>query len=128
MSSGDTQKLYKWQWPANRMPDIRLLAKVSKFEKQKESLLGTNKSPSIAANLPDAYVLTGTIVEGSAVSANQVFILTLPRIEAANISVDDYVALGIINNDICICIAKVPDSDSRAKKMEWLANWDCSKK
>ncbi|MFM9970473.1 MAG: hypothetical protein ACKVQK_18950 [Burkholderiales bacterium] len=128
MSNGDTQKMYTWQWPADRIPDIRLLAKVSKFEKQKEGLLGTNKSPSIAGNLPDAHVLTGTIVEGSNLSSNQVFTLTLPRIEAVDIAVNDYVALGIIDKDICICIAKVPSSESRAKMVEWLANWKCSKK
>ena len=127
MSNGDTQKNYKWEWPANRTPEIRLLAKITKLEKQKESLFGTNKSPSIAGNLPDAQVLTGNIIDGREKLADQTFTLVLPKVEAANISVNDYVALGIIDNDICICIAKVPSSESRAKQMEWMANWKCSK-
>lgn len=127
MSNGDTQVIYKWEWPADRRPDIRLLAKVTKLEKQKESLFSTNKSPSIASNLPDAHVLTGNIIDGYEKLANQSFVLVLPRIEVADISVNDHVALGIVNNAICICIAKVPASENRVKQMEWLANWKCSR-
>ncbi len=123
MSNGDTEKNYRWEWPADRKPDTRLLAKVSRLEKNSEGFFGINRSPSIAANLPDAQVMTGHIVDG-----NQKFTLILPKVEAANISVNDYVALGILGNDVCICIAKAPDSGNQTKQMEWLKNWECSKK
>jgi len=123
MANGDRGNFYKWEWSADRKPETRLLAKVSKLEKPSEGFFDTNKSPSIAANLPDAQVMTGRIADG-----DQKFTLVLPKVEAANISANDYVALGILGNDICICIAKVPDSGIHAKQIEWLKNWECSKK
>jgi hypothetical protein len=128
MSNGDTEKNYRWEWPADRTPEIRLLAKVAKLEKQKEGFLGINRSPSIAANLPDAQVLTGLIVDGHRELANRKFSLVLPKVEAADIAANDYVALGIIGSDICICIAKVPAGGSQAQQMEWVANWQCAGK
>lgn len=123
MADGERGNFYTWEWPADRKSEIRLLAKVSKLEKHSEGFFGINRSPSIAANLPDAQVMTGRLVDG-----DQKFTLILPKAEVANISANDYVALGILGNDICICIAKAPDGGNQAKQMEWLKNWECSKK
>jgi len=123
MSAADVVRHYRWEWPAERKPETRLLAKVLILEKHSEGFLGINRSPSIAANLPDAQVMTGGIVGG-----DQKFTLILPKVEVENISVNDYVALGILGNDICICIAKAPDSGNQTKQMEWLKNWECPKK
>ena len=126
MSNGDTQKYYKWEWPADRTPNIRLLARVTKLEKQKDGIFGIKKSPSIAGNLPNAYVLVGAILGGDEKLTNQTFTLVLPKIEMGDISINDYVALGILNSDVCICIAKVPSGENRVKQMEWVTNWKCS--
>lgn len=126
MSHSDTQKYYKWEWPADRTPDVRLLAKVTKLEKQKDGIFGIKKSPSFASSLPDAHILIGTVVDGDNKLMDQTFTLILPKVELGDISVRDHVALGLLGSDVCICIAKVPSGENRTKQMEWVANWKCT--
>ena len=127
MSNSDTQKKYRWQTPADRKIDIRLLVKISKLEKQDEGFFGLKKSPSLPDYQPNAHVLTGTIIDGQEKPTNQEFTLILPKSELGNISVNDYVAIGVKNNNVCFCIEKVPNFESKSEQMAWLANWQCSK-
>lgn len=117
---------YRWLRLTGHAPDIRLLAKVARLEKQKETrfLFGLEKSPSIVTPA-DAYVLTGIVVAGDEKLISRKFDLVLPKRDMGDISVNDYVALGVMKNDICIGIEKIPVAEDRAKQIEWVADWRC---
>ena len=127
MASGESDKTFKWEWPANREVTTRLLATVQSIEKQKEGFFGVNKSPSIAANLPDAMELTGKIIDGNANYNGKTFTLVLPKVELGAVSPHDTVGLGLIGADTCVCIEKAPAANSQTKPEEWLKSWNCKK-
>ena len=118
---------YKWEWPADRKPQTRILIKVTKLEKQGEGFLGIKKSPSIATNLPDAMILEGTVVQSDTGISVHTVELTVPKVEIPDIAVGDKVALGFIANKVCICAEKLPDSVEPSNEANWLADWNCIK-
>jgi hypothetical protein len=126
MSQSNTESThYQWEWPADRKPTKRVLIKIDKLEKQGEGVFGVKKSPSIASNLPDAMVLQGTIVQSDVPMADQSLVLTFPKIEIVDIAVGDKVALGLIDDGVCICADKLPDSVGTQQEAEWLSHWNC---
>lgn len=118
---------YQWEWPADRKPTKRVLIKINKIEKQGEGIFGVKKSPSIASNLPDAMVLEGSIIKSDTQISEQSIVLTFPKIEIPEINVGDKVALGLVDNEVCICADKLPDSIEESQEAEWLSNWNCIK-
>jgi hypothetical protein len=118
---------YQWEWPADRKPHNRILVKINKLEKQGEGIFGVKNSPSIASNLPDAMVLEGIVVQSDTKMAEQSLVLTFPKIEIPDIAIGDKIALGIVENDVCICAEKLPASVEASQEAEWLSNWNCIK-
>lgn len=127
MASGDSNKVFKWEWPANRDITNRLLASVQRIEKQKEGFFGVNKSPSIATNLPAAMVLTGKILDGNTAYAGNTFTLVLPKVELGSVVANDTIAIGLVGTEICVCLEKVPEANAKIKQEDWLKNWNCRK-
>jgi len=120
------RQTFQWEWPADRTAEKFLLATVTSIEKQKTGLMGVNKSPSIADTLPDAHRITGTIIDGGKQFKKKYFSLLLPKVELGDVAVHDTVGLGIVENTICICISKVPDTaKGRDRQMQWLSSWRC---
>jgi len=117
----------KWEWPAGRKPEVRLALHLEQVEEQSTGLFGLGKSPSIVQNLPEPMHLAGEVLAGDAAKHGAHTIeLVVPRKEIPGIGKADRVALGIVQEKICICIEKIPAEVSNLDG--WLAQWSCGGK
>lgn len=101
----------KWEWPANRSTDNKLLVKIDSIKKQKTGFFNSLKSPSLINNLPDPRVISGNIINSKDIIASKNFALTLPLLEMESIESGSYAVLGIINKTTCICIVSVENKN-----------------
>lgn len=97
-----------WEWADGRKPERFLVVRVHKVAKDRGGPLGVGKSPSMAAALPDATNLEGSLIHGADGRSDATVALTLPGVEASSVSTGDRVALGIVSGDVCICVARAP--------------------
>ncbi len=113
----------RWEWPADRKPEHRIAATVASLAPAHE---GVKMSPSIAAHVPDPMLLEATVEAGRADWAGRGLTLRLPKLELARIAVGDRVALGLVGDGVCICIAAVPAGQDPAQLEKWLDDWTCT--
>ena len=121
MSTKDTATL-SWEWPADRSPEKAVLATVTRITMQDANAIGN--SPSMTAHLPepmllDAKAISGAFHEGTPLS------LRLPKMELGEVSAGDMVAIGLVEEDICICIEKAPVNLDEQALAQWFSNWSC---
>lgn len=109
----------KWEWPAERQPTFKLVVAVSDVSEASSGWFGIKKSPSLVNGLPDPVTLKGTIVSDDAGLRNKTVTITLPKLEAGAISKHNFAAIGVLENDVCICIRKLQSAD------EDLSDWQC---
>lgn len=128
MRSTDSVMLeLKWEWPADRQPDDKIIVRVNDVKQQGGGFFGIKRSPSIASNLPDPIELRAAVIEGGeGWTANSVKLI-LPKLELPGVKVDHKVALGILAKKTCICAARVPDRLSGSGLRDWLEKWACDK-
>jgi hypothetical protein len=72
--------------------------------------LGVKKSPSLASSLPDPTVVTG-IDQGRNGSKGKTISIVVPKLEIENLKIGNYVVLGIVSSNTCICIVPVESPD-----------------
>ena len=101
----------KWEWPAERKVTDRLLIKVDSIKEKGTGFFGVGGSPSIADNIPDPVVISGTVTKGSQFTDGKSLMVVTPKLEVESIKKDSYVVLGIVEKDICICIVPVESSE-----------------
>jgi hypothetical protein len=101
---------YKWEWPADRAIEKRVLIKVENIKAQSAGFFGVKKSPSLASSLPDPTVVTG-INQGKDGSKGKTISIVVPKLEIENLKIGNYVVLGIVNSNTCICIVPVESPD-----------------
>jgi len=118
VKSKDT-KVLQWEWPAERVPDVRVAVRVDAIEDASSWL----KSPSIASNLPDPVRVRGATLATTGDFGGQRVELVLPKVELGAISSNDRVALGLVKGEICIRIAPVPSDVQEAGLRDWLLKW-----
>ena len=114
----------RWEWPADRSPTHKIAANLTSLAPAKE---GVAKSPSIAAQLPDPMLLRGRVTAGRDDWKGRSFELHIPKLELADIGVGDAVALGLVNDDVCICIAPMPGGHDETQTHKWLHGWNCTR-
>ena len=102
----------KWEWPANRATESKLLIQIDKVKKQGSGLFGVLKSPSLVDGFPDPQELTGNIVNANSSLNGKSVKLVLPLLEIEGIKAGSYAMLGIIKNTTCICIVPVDNKDA----------------
>ncbi len=101
----------KWEWPADRTPDEKILVQIDAIKKESSGFLGLLKSPSIADSMPDAQIVTGKIISASQTKTATTFKLVAPQLEIESIKPGHYAVMGIINHSICICMVPVERKD-----------------
>lgn len=103
----------KWEWPADRQPTFKLVVAVSDVSEAGSGWFGIKKSPSLVNGMPDPVTLKGTIVKGDASLQNKTISITLPKLEAGAIGKGNVAAIGVLEDNTCICIKKLqsPDED-----------------
>jgi hypothetical protein len=123
-NSRDGQFELRWEWPAERRPDQRLLVRVTQVKSHGGGMLGMGNSPSVQ-NLPDPVDVYGEVVGGSPEWRGRTTKLVAPRAELAGIASGDSLALGLSGRGICICAAKAPAGLNEQQLTDWLAAWHC---
>ncbi|MEI2743426.1 MAG: hypothetical protein V9G63_13530 [Candidatus Competibacter sp.] len=123
--SRETALNLKWEWPGDRTPDYRILVRVDRLAQPDQGLFGWKKSPSLASALPDPIELTGTVIAGQQDWLGKTITLSLPKLELASAGEGDRVAMGVLIQNVCICIAKAPDP-LPGDAERWLASWRCN--
>jgi hypothetical protein len=115
----------KWEWPAGRAVETKLLVQVRSISKASKGFLGIGASPSFADALPDATDIVASVVAGPAALLGSTVSLRVPGAEVKTLAQDRYAALGLVNNDtICTCIAAAP-TDNLADAQTWLRDKAC---
>lgn len=101
----------RWEWPADRQVQNKLLVRVTNIKEQGGGLFGINKSPSIADNLPDPVILTGTIIKSSNNTDGKTVSIVVPKPEIESINSGDHGLFGLVNGSVCICIKPVGSTE-----------------
>ena len=105
-----------WEWPDGRVSDQKFLIKVNNVESKSSGFFGIGKSPSIASNIPSPVVLAGEILKDEMLAGKNIKI-TLPKLELESIKSGDYVVVGVMDENTCICIVKVDSSSEDISKV-----------
>lgn len=101
----------KWEWPADRAVEERILIKVEDVKPQGSGFLGLRKSPSFAANIPEPTVITGVVQSEDTIISGKSLKIVAPGPEIGETKTGSYAVLGIVNKDVCICIIPVASPD-----------------
>lgn len=101
----------KWEWPADRTVEDRILIKVEDVKPQGSGFFGLRKSPSFASNIPEPTVITGVIQNDDTKISGKSLKIIAPGPEIGETKSGSYAVLGIVNKDVCICIIPVTSSD-----------------
>lgn len=109
----------KWEWPADRVIEEKLVVKIDSIKPQKSGLFSFKKSPSFAGNLPEPTTVRGTIVKAEGSLNGKSVELVAPQPELEGLAADDYAVFGIVSDTTCICVAPVSGPDAN------LAEIDC---
>lgn len=103
---------YKWEWPADRAIEDRVLVQIKSLKKKGAGLFGINMSPSLVSNLPDPYILSGIVLNSPNKLAGKTVQVVVPSAEIDAIKTDSLAMFGIVENNICICIVPVENKAS----------------
>lgn len=101
----------KWQWPAERKAEENMLVRVNSINKQSGGFLGIKKSPSLAESFPDPVVIDGVVINTDKSLDGKTIRLSAPKLEVENIKGGSYAVLGIVDDNICICVIPVANKD-----------------
>ena len=97
----------KWEWPADRKIEERILIKVDTIKAQGSGLFGIKASPSLAASVPDPMTVTGTVQGDDVITAGQTLSVVVPKLEIESLNSGGYAVIGLVETDVCICIVPV---------------------
>lgn len=109
----------KWEWPAERQPELKLVMAIADASPAGKGWFGIKRSPSLVEGIPDPVELKGTVIKGDSSLLQKSITLTLPRLEAGALGKGDVAAIGVLDNNVCICIRKLASAD------EDLSGWQC---
>ncbi len=101
----------KWEWPAERTVEERILIKVDKIKLQSSGFFGIRKSPSLAASIPGPTVVFGVIQGNNKLTAGKTLSVVVPKLEIEPLNSGGYAVLGLVETDICICIVPVKSAN-----------------
>ncbi|KEQ18997.1 hypothetical protein [Endozoicomonas numazuensis] len=114
--AGETE--LRWEWPAERDIQKKLIVEVTEVT-SKSGLFGLKKSPSLAQGFPEPVVLKGVVKNGQYETVK----LVLPKFELGDAKSGDLLAVGLVEDLVCICVSPVPiNSDPD----QWLQSWNCT--
>jgi len=124
MSKENSTSHITWEWPADRVVERVWVISVKKLEKFNQGFFGLKASPSIGSSLPDPIKLEGKIISENA--AGQQIEVVFPLIEIKNISVSDTIKVGLLKDDVIICVKKLEGNidDAEVTKASKVMNCD----
>ncbi|WP_288053585.1 hypothetical protein [Methylobacter sp.] len=125
-SAMSTQPLeIKWEWPAGRQMETKLLINIKKISKASKGLFGIGASPSMANALPDATDVSASIESGQENLVGRELSIRIPGMEAQKLKVGEHAAIGLVEgNTIGICVSAAPTADKQ-ELANWFNQWRC---
>ena len=114
----------KWEWPAGRAIETKLLINVTKISKASKGFFGIGASPSMANTLPDATDVVASVASGPENLMGKTISIRIPGVEANKLKVGEHAALALVNsNTICVCVSAVPTDTHEIES--WFNKWNC---
>ena len=115
----------KWEWPAGRKIETKLLLRVEKIKPASKGLFGIGASPSLANALPEATDVSAQVLTGPDAMVGKTVEIQLPGLEARKLVKGEMAALGLLQNKaLAVCIDHVPKQDMEPAQ-QWLQQWNC---
>ncbi|MBP7790633.1 MAG: hypothetical protein KA024_02285 [Zoogloea sp.] len=114
----------KWEWPAGRHIESKLLINVSSIKRLSSGPFGVKLSPSLADALPEATEIEATVVIGEKEWLGKAIRIKIPGMEASKLREGGGAVAGLINDSICICLSPTPNL-SQDDLQSWFDNWVC---
>lgn len=116
----------KWEWPAGRKVETKLLMRVENIALASKGFLGLGASPSIVAALPEATDVSAQVVLGPEAMLGKKISVRLPGLEARKLKKDQFAAVGLVaGNALAVCVEHVPVQELEPAR-SWLQQWNCS--
>ena len=126
MRSSEKNVQLRWEGAAGRQPEGKLLVQVRELKAAGQGLLGQLENhPSLARSLPDPVDIQASVLRHTGSWSGSSVSLRYSRYELPEAAVNDRLALAVIGQEVCICIARVPGSVAEAALDDWLARWTC---
>lgn len=107
----------KWEWPADRAVEDRILIRVENVKAQGSGIFGLKKSPSFASNIPEPTIITGVVQNKDEVIGGKSVKVVAPKPEIGKTESGNYAVLGVVDKDTCICIVPVASADVDIEKI-----------
>ena len=114
----------KWEWPAGRKVETKLLLRVEKIATASKGWFGMAASPSLA--LPEATDVQALVLVGPDTMQGKLLKLQMPGMEARKLGQGKLAAAGLLTgNAVVVCIASSPAQEI-APAQTWLTSWNCN--
>lgn len=111
----------KWEWLANRTVDHKVLVLVQGLSKASKGILNIRTSPSMAAALPDATDVVGSVLLGPEQLVGKTLSVRMPGVESQRLKMGRYAALAMVGSDpVCVCVSALPENVEAEK---WIESW-----
>lgn len=95
----------KWEWPAGRHIEAKMLIDVQKMSKASKGFFGIGASSSLANALPDATDVVGTVLTGPDRLMGKRISMRIPDVEAQKLKLGEHAGIGLVGgNTICVCV------------------------
>jgi hypothetical protein len=113
----------KWEWPAGRQIETKLLINIKKISKASTGFFGIGASPSLANALPDATDVVASVIFGQENLIGKTISMRMPGVEANKLKVGEPAAVALVSNNICICVSAAPRDTHDLE--DWFQKWSC---
>lgn len=117
----------QWEAPAGRQPRQKIIMVIDELEAAGKGLLGSIENhPSLAHSMPNPMQMRGPVIRHPADWTADQVTLRYPNYKMKDAKVKDRIALAIVPNNVCICIAPVPADVAEPQLNGWLEQWSCA--
>jgi len=114
----------KWEWPAGRQMETKILINVKKISKASRGFFGIGASPSLADAIPEATDVVATVIAGQENLIGKTISMRVPGVEANKLKVGEPAAVALVNSNISICVSAAPTD--KGELDNWFNKWSCN--
>jgi hypothetical protein len=116
----------QWEGAAGRKPDGKLLVQVQDLKAAGQGVLSQLRNhPSLAHSMPEPVDLRASVLHHTGAWSGSSVALRYPKYMLPDANANDRLALAVIGEKVCICLARVPSSVAETALEDWLAQWTC---
>jgi hypothetical protein len=125
-SSGRELVQLQWEGAAGRQPESKLVVQVRERKEGAPGTLGQlGNHPSLARSVPSPVDIQAAVLAHTGSWSAPNVALRYPKYKLPDAALNERLALGVLGQNVCICLARVPGDVADAALPEWLAHWQC---